>query len=375
MQGFTDENVLVKQVREQIADVEKQKIDLEEKYPKLAGSAIAMPNLTGQPPGNSIDLPTQYIQITALKSKIKSLQSQLSQVWLDVTNFEKVDATISELQQEKQVEQANLNYFVSNLKQSQIDQALGDGKASNISIIQSPTPPVKGWPKKFKKKVLMVAAGGIGLGLALAFLIEMFLDRSVRRPSEIETRLRFPLFMTLPDTARNAIGRDLQIAGGGRLQLGNGKNDAGKSSGATALAPWDRQHPLRPFYQGLRDRLMVFFETNDLNHKPKLVALTSCGNGAGVSSIAAGLAASLSETGDGNVLLVSMTGSEGAAQQFYKGQAGCGLDAALESGTQKGALVEGNFYAVTEQAGTEKDADPFAETVEGVDAQTQGQRL
>jgi uncharacterized protein involved in exopolysaccharide biosynthesis len=347
MQGFTEENVLVKEVRGQIADIEKQKNDLEEKYPKLVGSAITMPNLTGQQSGNSIDLATQYIQITALKAKIGSLESQLNQVWAEVTNFEKVDATISELQQKKEVEQANLNNFVSKLEQSRIDEALGDGKASNIEIIQSPTPPSKGWPKKFEKKVEMMAVGGIGFGLALAFLIEIFLDRSVRRPSEIETRLRLPLFITIPDTARNA-----QIADGGRLQLSNGVDDK-KTSGVTALAPWDRQHPLRPFYEGLRDRLMVYFEVKNLNHKPKLVAVTSCGNGAGVSSIAAGLAASLSETGDGNVLLVSMSGNQGAAQQFYRGKMGCGLDDALESDTKKVALIEGNFYAVAEQAGNE----------------------
>ena len=366
MQGFTEENVLVKEVRGQIADIEKQKIDLEKKYPNLAGSAIPLPNLTGQQTGSSIDLPTQYIQITALKSKISSLESQLSQVWMEVTNFEKVDATISELQQKKQVEQANLNYFVSNLEQSRIDVALGDGKASNISIIQSPTPPLKGWPKKFKKNLAMVAVGGVGFGLALAFLIELLLDRSLRRPSEIETRLRLPLFITIPDTARNVLGWGLQTAGREHLLLSNEGSDAKKSFGVTALAPWDRQHPLRPFYEGLRDRLMVYFEIKNLNHKPKLVAVTSCGDGAGVSSIAAGLAASLSETGDGNVLLVSMTGNQGAAQSFHKGQMGCGLDDALESDTKKDALIEGNFYAVTERAGSEKAPSHLPNRLKGL---------
>ena len=110
-----------------------------------------------------------------------------------------------------------------------------------------------------------------------------------------------------------------------------------------------RQHPLHRFYEGLRDRLIVYFETRNLTHKPKLVAVTSCGKGAGVSSIAAGLAASLSETGDGNVLLVNISGEQGAAQQFYKGKPGCSLDEALATDKKQGALVKANLYTTTEQ--------------------------
>ena len=40
-------------------------------------------------------------------------------------------------------------------------------------------------------------------GLALAFLIELFLDRSVKRPTDIETKLRLPLFISIPAIASN----------------------------------------------------------------------------------------------------------------------------------------------------------------------------
>ena len=111
------------------------------------------------------------------------------------------------------------------------------------------------------------------------------------------------------------------------------------------------QNPsLHPFCEALRDRLIVYFEVNNLTHKPKLVAVTSANPGAGVSSIAAGLAASLSETGDGNVLLVDMNLEQGAAQQFYKGKAGCGLDTALKTETKENALVQENLYVVNGNA-------------------------
>lgn len=105
---------------------------------------------------------------------------------------------------------------------------------------------------------------------------------------------------------------------------------------------------MRPFCDGLRDRLIVHFEIKNVTHKPKLVAVTSCGRGAGVSSVAAGMAASLSETGDGKVLLVDMNVEGGAAQQFYKGRMGCGLDAALEVEARKGAQIQENLYVAAE---------------------------
>jgi Mrp family chromosome partitioning ATPase len=95
----------------------------------------------------------------------------------------------------------------------------------------------------------------------------------------------------------------------------------------------------------------VYFETRNLTHNPKLVAVTSCGNDAGVSTIAAGLAASLSETGDGNVLLINISGERGAAQQFYKGKPGCSLDEALAADKKHGALVKANLYTTGQTDG------------------------
>jgi Mrp family chromosome partitioning ATPase len=110
---------------------------------------------------------------------------------------------------------------------------------------------------------------------------------------------------------------------------------------------------MRRFYEGLRNRLIVHFEIWNLKHKPKMVAVTSCGRGAGVSSTAAGLAASLSETGDGSVLLVDMNCERGAAQRFYKGEATSGLEDALTGSPDKSALVHTNLYATGEKPGND----------------------
>ena len=87
------------------------------------------------------------------------------------------------------------------------------------------------------------------------------------------------------------------------------------------LAPWKAGPELQVYTEGLRERLMTYFEVSNLNlKKPKLVAVTGCGDGAGTTTLAGGLAASLSKTGDGNVLLVDMNVGQGVAHSFYKGQ-------------------------------------------------------
>jgi Mrp family chromosome partitioning ATPase len=121
-----------------------------------------------------------------------------------------------------------------------------------------------------------------------------------------------------------------------------------------ALAPWDEKHALRPFHETLRDRLVAYFEMISLTHKPKLVAVTSCDEGAGVSTMASGLASSLSETGDGNVLLVNMNSEDGEAHHFYKGKLTVGLDDVLEKEKREGAMVQDNLYVVKETTNRDK---------------------
>lgn len=340
---YTDQSVPIKDLRAQIAGNETLKKKLETEEPSLTSFGVSL----GAADHPAFSLSDNAAQISALEARIKALNSQLSQIQSDAAKIDETRATISELQQRAQREETELEYFQRNLEQARIDTMIGAGKAPNIGIIQSPSSPVKQWSKKLKKMAAILAVGGIVAGLALAFLIEMFLDRSIKRPVEVETKLRLPLFISIPDFTQN--GYPLaKIKGKEPLLL---TETAGKdASENAALAPWNRQHPLRRFCEGLRDRLIVHFEVKNVTHSPKLVAVTSCAKGAGVSSVATGLAASLSETGDGNVLLVDMNVEGGAAQQFYKGKLGCGLDVALEVEARKSALVQGNLYVATEPA-------------------------
>ena len=204
----------------------------------------------------------------------------------------------------------------------------------------------------------------MALGLALAYLLEMILDRSLKRPQEVSARLGLPFFLSVP-----------YLNGRGPIPLANQDKDVkllaagadaakpgGQEAGAVAVAQQGRaapreEHPAwRPFHETLRDRLITFFETANLTHKPKLVALTSCHIGAGVSTLASGLACSLSETGDGNVLLVNMNSEDGDPHRFYKGKPNLGLDDIFETDKPnlENALVQDKLYVVKEASKREK---------------------
>ena len=119
---------------------------------------------------------------------------------------------------------------------------------------------------------------------------------------------------------------------------------------------------------------MTYFEMINLTHKPKLVAVTSCGAGAGVTTTAAGLATSLSETGDGNVLLVNMNVRDSEAHRFYKGKLACGMEEVLEKETRHDALVQDHLMSPGNPMPMKPPAG-VAQAIQPPGAEDEGQRL
>jgi len=356
LQGFTVSNVLVQETDGLIAATVKSKADLEEKYHGITGLTSTSSPTDGESSPAAMDLQTEMNQIATLQAKLKVWEAQLAQLQIQATNLNELALSISQLQQTKAIQEENYQNLATKLENSHIDEALDTGKTPNIKWIQTPTPPFQDW-KKIKKKVLMVAFSGVLVGLGWAFLIELYLDRSVRRPKEILSKLHLPLFLSIPDVGANGQARLAKPAERRQIKLRNddptenplveGLDTRPVGNGNLEVVSLERNPSLEPYYEALRDRLLVNFELRNLKHKPKLVAVTSANKGAGVSTMAAGLAASLSETGDGNVLLVDMNLEHGAAQHFFKGNACCGLDIALDKETKNEAMVKENLYVVS----------------------------
>ena len=349
---FVPTNYLVRSIREQIAQNEETKQRLEADNPGLiARAADAKATSNGSVAGTKADLISETARVGALDAKVKVLTAQLEDIRKRATSLANAEGSITELQRLRDLEEAHYKRFSENLAQSQLDEKLGAGKVSNISVIEEPT-----LPHKSKTKLLNIMAmlffGSIAGAFGLAFLIELYLDQSIRRPAEVEAKLGLPLFLSIPllrhgsERASNGAPRALLAE---RNPRGGSSNDSARTTEQTTeLIEHGPAHLLQRYYEALRDRVITYFEMKNLIHKPKLVAVTSCTPGSGVSTTAAGLAASLSQIGDGNVLLVNMNVQNGAAHHFHRGE--LALEEALENSKREGALVHDNLYVVSEHS-------------------------
>jgi uncharacterized protein involved in exopolysaccharide biosynthesis/Mrp family chromosome partitioning ATPase len=336
---FKDAHPVVQNVRDRIEKLTRQKADLEQRYPALTYLLV-----------NAAHGSTNTVGTDVLIARVSALSMILSNLQVQATQVMELEPKIAGLERERAELQKTYESVMNRLDQQQRDESLAAGKRINMSEVQRPTPPGLDY-KKMMKLAGMVLAGCIGMGLGLAFLIDQYFDRSIKRSSDIERHLRLPVFLSIPDTSSVGwlrLPRWLARLRRGKSPAPSGVAGNGAGEGSTALVPWDPKQQLPTYAEGLKERVISFFEVQNLNHKkPKLVAVTGCDDGAGVSTLASGLAAALSKTGDGNVLLVDMNGDQGMAHAFYKGKPGCGIADALEPANRAEAHVQDNLYLAT----------------------------
>jgi polysaccharide biosynthesis transport protein len=290
---FTPENPLVKVRQGQLNDLEKKQWDLEKRYPNLVArlpSSSSQQNLQSDLGTEKAQLAATGAKIDALKTRLTGLQDRAKTIW-------DLGPQIAQLERQKDVQEKNYKYYEATLEKARIDEALNPSRMPNISVVQYPILEEKAIGGR-QKLILGVAGSGLVLGIIVALFNELLFDRSVKRHRELELGMRIPLLLSVPDFGRNG-----QL----RLKMNNDEEDSMSLpglNGSSDMDPWESYHPIRPFCEALRDRLILYFESKRMTHKPKLVGLTGCSAGAGASTLAAGLAAALSEMCDGKVLLV-----------------------------------------------------------------------
>jgi uncharacterized protein involved in exopolysaccharide biosynthesis/Mrp family chromosome partitioning ATPase len=279
-------------------------------------------------------------RVAGIEAKVQTLKSLLADIQQRIKRLSDLTPQMVELERKRELDEANYKYFAESLEKARIDEALDPSKMPNISAVQRPSPPVLDTKTRYKI-TFGLAGGGLVLGIAVALLRGLVLNRTVGRPLELETRLHIPLMLSIPyANSRN-----------GHLALPANGSPANPEALAvrrhhTKLAPWEPGHFMRPYCDAIRDRLGLYFELNHLTHKPKLVGVAGFSEAAGASTLAAGLAASLSETNEGKVLLVDVNLGPEEVHPFFRGKPAYSLTAALKPQTEIASASE-NLYLAT----------------------------
>ena len=315
---YTPENQMVRANQAEIDDVEKQATTLAKKYPDLPARVgpISLSRSRQLDPGS------ETAHLAGLQAKRDTLAARLRNVQERIQQLSQLGPQIANLERQRQVEEANYKYFQGTLEKARVDEALDPSKIPNISAVQRPSPPIFDTTRR-DKIVMALAGGGLAVGIAFALLKELILSRAVRRPVEIERVVGVSPLLSIPYSPK------LKKASGSQS---NGKVNALVPKGGSSknLAPWDASHFIRPYCEAIRDRIGLYFELHQLTHKPKLVGVAGFSAAVGASTLAAGLAAALSETGDGKVLLVDVNLGPEDVHPFFRGRPAYSLKAALQ---------------------------------------------
>ena len=352
---FTPESSEVKKRTMFLEDLDKKRAALVKEYPKLdqpapvasgrVQVASSYPSPSYVSSGPLFDTNREAGIIEGLRMRIGELRNQMVNYNSTSTNLNNVAGEMRHLEKELATAEEVYKSYLLELQTIHTIQQIDNRDLSKIPTTEPPTPPLRNLSKTSK-----VAAGimiaWVVVGFVWAFLIELVFDHSVKRVKDIEGQLGLQVLLSLPQVKASAAR---QLTDRERLLIGEWeKAPPANPDEAGEVAPRPQQNTgLQTYHEALRDRLISYFDVRNLTHKPKLVAVTGAGTGVGTSTIAAGLAASLSETGEGNVLLVDMNPENGAAHHFFKGKLAVELTDALEDGTRENGFIQKNLYVAT----------------------------
>jgi len=343
-QGYKEAHPLVQTVRGQLRNLSAQKAELERDFPALSQAAVAAPGRGTNSAG--LDVASQLTEIKRLSARVASLESSLSNLQAQAAHVLELEPKIAELERQRAHLRSSYDSIMARLAKVMGGANTKDDKVINISVVQNPSPPQLDL-KKMLELVGGALLGCIGLGVSLAFLLDRFLDRTIKGTVDVEQHLRMPVFLAIPDASRDGRVR-LPRLPGGRPDTVAATTDPSRWTGQVgdrALASWDAGRSLGVYAAGLRERVWTYFEVHDMDlKKPKLVAVTGCGRGTGVSTLARGLASELSKTGDGNVLLVDVSGKQRAAHSCSMRKPGYGVSEVLKPGGRAEARVQERLY-------------------------------
>ncbi len=340
---FRPGNRLLTVNQQQIADYEAKIRSLATKYPELQMEAANLESGAKSPQNELLGAKAKIASVTA---RIELYNKLLDEISAQFKEQYAIGAKIDELERQRQMEDTEYRSLQTKLKGAQVDVALDPASMPNITVVQHPSKPFPVADKLTMKIVAGLAGGGMALGLGMAFLIELIFNRKIQRPMDIQARLQLPLLMSIPYIRRKDRGGLMLSHESNAPRLGPGANPDLTLATAREATPETgirrANHFILPYSETIRDRIIFNFEINNVVHKPKLVAVTGLSEGAGSSTIAAGLAKSFSEINGAKVLLVDLSSNHPEESPIFGEIARHSLSGALQ-------LAKGSKFKQSDQ--------------------------
>lgn len=269
----TEEAPEVKEVDQQIAELDKQLKDLRSRK-----SATLLTNLN-----------TRYQQTL---EREQSLRKAFEQQRAQTLSQNEAAINYRIIQQEIETNKSLLNGLLQGAKENDVVMA---GKPNNISIVDYALTPDSPVGPNRARTVIAAFFLSIGLGLGLALFFE-YLDDTVHSTEEVERTLHLPALAVIPSVGSAARRRRLPgISGSTALQKQNG-NGNGHSE---LLMNMDGRSPLAEAYRHLRTSVLL----STAGRAPKSLLVTSSLPGEGKTTTAVNTAISLAQTGASVVII------------------------------------------------------------------------
>src|SRR5689334_21073129 len=266
----TEEAPEVKEVDQQIAELDKQFKDLRSRK-----SATLLTNLN-----------TRYQQTL---EREQSLRKAFEQQRAQTLSQNEAAINYRIIQQEIETNKSLLNGLLQGAKENDVVMA---GKPNNISIVDyALTPDTPVGPNR-TRTVIAAFFLSIGLGVGLALFFE-YLDDTVHSTEEVERVLHLPALAVIPSVGSGARRRVLPGSTALQKQNGNG------NSHSELLMNVDSRSPLAEAYRHLRTSVLL----STAGRAPKSLLVTSSLPGEGKTTTAVNTAVSLAQTGASVVII------------------------------------------------------------------------
>lgn len=266
----TEEAPEVKDIQEQIAELEKQEQEL-----RARKTTTMLTNLE-----------TRYRQAQQREDSLrKAFEAQRAQTLTQ--NEAAINYRI--IQQEIDTNKTLLNNLLQSSKENDVVMA---GKPNNISVVDYGLPKDSPIGPNRMRTVFVALFLSLGLGIGFALFLE-YLDDTVHSSEEVERILHLPALAVIP--AVGAVARRRMLAAPGALQKRNGNSNGNQE----LLMNVDGRSPLAEAYRHLRTSVLL----STAGHAPRTLLVTSSLPGEGKTTTAVNTAISLAQTGSSVVIV------------------------------------------------------------------------